>query len=61
MPTEALVAAVVAITFGVSEDVAREHVEAAMAAATEFDVPVELLLAMTYCDAQFTQEVEVES
>jgi hypothetical protein len=58
MSTEALVAAVVAMTFDVSESVAREHVEAALTAAEEFQVPVELLLAMSYCAAQFTPEVE---
>lgn len=53
MSTEALVAAIVAITFDVPEDVARQHVEAAALAAEEFHVSIELLLGMVHIDPGF--------
>lgn len=52
MSIEALIAAIVAMTFHLSPDQARIHVEAAEAAATE-DVPVELLLGMAYVESRF--------
>lgn len=53
MSTEALTAAVVAISFDVTIEQAREHVLAAQSAAAEFDLPIELLLGVEYVDSKF--------
>lgn len=52
MSIEALIAAIVAMTFHLSPEQARIHVEAAKAAATE-EVPVELLLGIAYVESRF--------
>ena len=53
MTLEALVAAVIAISFKLPPEQARVHVEAAIAAATEHDIPVELLLGVAYIESRF--------
>ena len=56
MSPEAFTAAIVVMTFGVSQDAARQHVEAAISAAKEFQLPIELLLGMTYIESQFADQ-----
>jgi len=56
MSTDALVAAIAAMTFDVSEAVIRSHVEAAQVVAKESSFPVEILLAITYIETQFADQ-----
>jgi hypothetical protein len=61
VPTEpltpdALVAALVAMTFDVAEATAREHVEAACAVAKEFGLEPELLLGIVHTKTQFAEQ-----
>jgi hypothetical protein len=55
MTLEALIAAIVAMSFKLPPDQARVHVEAAVAAATEYELPVELLLGVAYVESRFDE------
>ena len=55
MSIEALITTVVAMSFHVSADQAKLHVEAATAAAQKYKLPVELLLGMAYIESRFDQ------
>jgi len=62
MTVEALIAAIIAISFQLPSDQARIHVEAATAAAAEYDLvslgvddPVTLLLGVAYVESRFDQ------
>jgi soluble lytic murein transglycosylase-like protein len=55
MTLEALIAAIVAMTFHLPPEQARAHVEAAMTAAIEYQRPVELLLGVAYVESRFDE------
>lgn len=53
MSVESLVTAIIALASNVPADTAREHVEAAQAAAIEHDIPVEILLGIAYVESRY--------
>jgi hypothetical protein len=53
MTLEALIAAIVAMSFKLPPEQARVHVEAATAAAIEHALPVELLLSIAYVESRY--------
>jgi hypothetical protein len=53
MTLEALIAAIVAMSFKLPPEQARMHVEAATAAALEYELPVELLLGVAYVESRY--------
>jgi len=55
MSIEALIAAIVALTFHLPADKARIHVEAAQRAAAEYKLPTELLLGIAHVESRFDE------
>jgi soluble lytic murein transglycosylase-like protein len=55
MTLEALIAAIIAMSFNLPPEQARIHVEAATAAAAEYELPVELLLGVAYVESRFDE------
>lgn len=55
MSLEALIAAIVALTFHLPMDKARIHVEAAQRAAAEYKLPAELLLGIALVESRFDE------